>query len=360
MAEQLKNYVSTDFIKDLSTLISKRDKGFDSKTFLKSILNSQWETRELKDRLRHVAETLGPTLSGSYSQQIETLKKVAPQFTGLKGLLFPEFVHLYGLEHFATSVEALKVFTPFSSSEFAIRSFIQKYPKEMMALLEKWAKDPNEHIRRLASEGCRPRLPWSFPLRDFKKDPKPVLRILELLKNDPSLYVRKSVANNLNDISKDHPDLVLKIVKQWIGKSENTDWILKHALRTLLKKGDQRGLELFGVGKVKNVSGRSLQLAKPAFTIGSHLEFTALVENKNRKDVTLRIEYAIHYLKKDGTHSKKVFKISEKIFTPGKHSFKRRHSLKQMTTRKHNPGKHRLDFIINGETQASQNFTLKA
>ncbi len=359
MAELLKNYVSNDVVKTLASLVAKNDKGFSEKVFCKNALNRQWAERELKDRLRFLAEILGKTVSGTYSQQIRTLKKVAPHFTGLKGLLFPEFVVHYGMDDFETSMDALKYFTPFSSAEFAIRPFIQKYPRETMAILEKWSKDSDDHVRRLSSEGCRPRLPWSFPLRDFKKDPSAVIRILENLKNDPSLYVRKSVANNLNDISKDHPDLVLRLAKKWVGKSPSTDWILKHALRTLLKKGNQDALSLFGLGKIKNVSALDLKLTRKTFEIGTHLEFSARVENKNRKDVLLRLEYAIHFLNKNGSHSKKVFKISEKAYAPGLHALKRRHSLKQMTTRKHNPGIHHLDIILNGELQLSQKFQLK-
>lgn len=359
MAELLKNYVSNEFVKELAALIAKNDKGFSANAFTKRVLDKQWTGRELKDRLRFIAEILGETLSGQYPQQIRTLKKIAPRCTGLKGLLFPEFVQMHGMDDLSTSCEALQFFTPFSSSEFAVRPFIEMYPEKMMRLMHQWSQDSDEHVRRLSSEGCRPRLPWSFPLRAFKKDPSPVLQILEKLKDDPSLYVRKSVANNLNDISKDHPDVVLKLAKRWIGESPNTDWILKHALRTLLKQGNQQALELFGLGKIKNVSTTSLSLAQKSFAIGTHLEFSAKLENKNKRAVALRLEYAIHFLNKNGNHSKKVFKISEKLYAPGTHSLERRHSLKQMTTRKHNPGIHQLDFIINGEIQLSQKFTLK-
>lgn len=359
MADLLKNYIDTAFVKELSRSLSTVDKKFQSKQFVAHVLDSSWESRELKQRIRHLSESMGAFLNGSYKQQITALKKVAPKYRGLSGLIFPDFVEVFGQSDLQTSLEALKYFTPFSSAEFAIRPFIQNHPKTVMAVLGDWALDSDEHIRRLASEGCRPRLPWSFPLRDFKKDPGPVVKILNTLKNDSSLYVRKSVANNLNDISKDHPELVLDLAKQWIGKSKNTDWILKHALRTLLKKGDQTALSLFGLGKVKNVSVKFLKLSQKEYRIGTHIEFTAQIVNQNKKDVSLRVEYAIHYLKKNGEHGKKVFKLSEKSCAPGEHHLKRRHSLRQMTTRQHNPGIHKLDIIINGETQQSQKFKLK-
>lgn len=359
MADLLKNYLDASFIKNLASLVAKNDPKFSAKEFTQLVLDRSWTDRELKQRIRHVVECLGKTLSGSYPQQIKTLKKVAPHVRGLGGLLFPDFVEVFGHDDLKTSIPSLKFFTPFSSSEFAIRPFIQNHPQMMMGTLLAWAKDPDDHVRRLSSEGCRPRLPWSFPLRDFKKNPAPVLEILNLLKDDSSLYVRKSVANNLNDISKDHPELVLDIAKKWIGKSTNTDWILKHALRTLLKQGNQKALSLFGLGKIKNVSAKFLKLSQKTYDIGTHLEFSTHIVNANKKEVSLRLEYAIHFLNKNGKHAKKVFKLSEKTCAPGDHHLKRRHSLKQMTTRRHNPGPHQLDIIINGETQLSQKFVLK-
>lgn len=359
MAELLKNHINSSIIKSLAIQIAKNDSHFDAAAFKRNILDDAWPDRELKQRIRHVSQTLGETLHGSYREQIETLKKVAPQFSGLSGLIFPDFVEVYGQEDVKTSLLALQFFTSFSSSEFAIRPFIKEHPELLMKTLLKWSKSENHHVRRLSSEGCRPRLPWSFPLRSLQKDPTPILEILHQLKSDSSLYVRKSVANNLNDISKDHPNLVLKTAKQWVGKSKDTDWILKHALRTLLKKGDQTALGIFGLGKIKNVKVTELKLAQKTFAIGSHLKFATSIKNKNTKSVSLRVEYAIHFLNKNGKHSKKVFKLSEKTCAPGDMYIERRHSLQQMTTRKHNPGVHQLDIIVNGETQLSQKFTLK-
>lgn len=359
MAELLKNHIDTFFIRSLANAIAKNDKNFSARKFQSRIFDKTWPNKELKQRIRHVSQTLDETLSGSYSQKINTLQSVAPSFRGLGGLIFPDFVEIYGQKDFAISLNALQFFTSFSSSEFAIRPFIKAHPTLLMKTLLQWSKNSNDHVRRLASEGCRPRLPWSFPLNEFKKNPQPVLKILMQLKNDPSLYVRKSVANNLNDISKDHPQLVLDLAQKWIGQSTETDWILKHALRTLLKKGNQQALSLFGVGKIKNVQTTALNFSQKIFKIGTHLEFSTQIHNKNRKNVSLRIEYAIHFRNQKGTTSKKVFKLSEKICTPGNHIFKRRHSLRQMTTRKHHPGSHKMDIIINGETQLSHKFMLE-
>lgn len=359
MADLLKNILNRDLVKNIGQLVKQSDRNFDEQKFLKLVMSPDWPTLELKQRIRHISQALSQTIDHPFPQQIVVLKKVAPHVRGLSGLIFPDFVDLCGQQYVSESIAALKFFTPFSSSEFAIRSYIKKHPQKLMSTLLKWTQDNDEHVRRLASEGCRPRLPWSFPLADFKKDPTDVIKILEKLKDDPSLYVRKSVANNLNDISKDHPELVLNLAQKWIGVSENTDWILKHALRTRLKKGDQKALALFGLKKVKNVSCSNLKFEKKVFPIGTHLEFSFDLVNKNTKNTNLRLEYAIHYLTKNGKASKKVFKISEKIFTPGKFQIRRRHSLKQMTTRKHYPGQHHLEIIVNGEAYAKQAFIIK-
>ena len=359
MAELLKNYLDRRFVENLSLQIKKNCGTFDSKKFNRTLLDSSWPHLELKQRIRRIALLLFDFLPGNFEEKIRILKKTIPHVKGLGALLFPDFVEVHGLEYWKTSMDALKFFTPFISSEFAIRPFIVQDPAAMMPLLLKWSSDKNEHVRRLSSEGCRPRLPWSFKLRVFIEDPSPILKILDNLKDDKSLYVRKSVANNLNDIAKDHPDLILKVARQWIGKSGNTDWILKHGLRTLLKRGDQRALEIFGLTSVKHVSVPKLDVSEKPFKIGGDFEFSFDLDYKSRETRTLRLEYAIHYLKKNGTTSKKVFKIKEILFSQGKHSIKKKHSLKQMTTRIHYPGQHRIDIIINGQTKASKTFNVK-
>lgn len=360
MADLLKNRIDRELVEKIALLIQQQDSHFSKQKFINHVLNKNWNSLELKQRVRHITESLSLFLNvHTFKQQISILKHVAPHVRGLGGMIFPDFIEVYGQNDLKQSVAALKFFTPFFSSEFAIRPFIQKYPEQMMETLLLWTQDSNEHVRRLASEGCRPRLPWSFPLNNFKKDPSPVLKVLELLKNDPSLYVRKSVANNLNDISKDHPQLVLKLATLWIDQSDATNWILKHALRTLLKKGDQKALSLFGLGKIKNITSSHLKFEKKHFLIGTHLAFSFELHNLNAKNVNLRVEYAIEYVTKSKKPSRKVFKLSEKQYPPGAIRIERRHSLKQMTTRKHYPGRHKLEIIVNGERHLSENFFVK-
>ena len=169
------------------------------------IFDNNWKDKALKQRMKHISASLHHYLPMQYSDAIQILMKSSSKFRGFQYMFFPGFVERYGLNQYETSIQALEHFTKHSSSEFAVRPFITKYNHKMMAQMEVWAESDNHPIRRLASEGCRPRLPWATALPEFKQDPAPILPILEKLKNDESEYVRRSVANNLNDISKDHP-----------------------------------------------------------------------------------------------------------------------------------------------------------
>ena len=209
----LKDYYSRDFVRRLASELRKGSPSFDAIGFEKKVLYRNWKNLELKERVRHISTCMNRHLPFDYKKQIAILEKAAPGFTGLEGFVFPDFVEVFGLEDFDTSVRALERFTEYSTSEFAVRPFLIRYEAKMMQQMLRWAEHPNHHVRRLASEGCRPRLPWAIALVAFKKDPAPVLPVLELLKNDPSEYVRRSVANNLNDIAKDHPGLTLEIRK---------------------------------------------------------------------------------------------------------------------------------------------------
>lgn len=355
MPAALKNLISPVFLKTLTDKVLKSDPDFDVGRFNQVLKSDNLFDLELKDRVRKISVALGSCLSGPYERQLETILKVAAEVQGLPGMIFPDFIQVHGQQDWRLSVPALKKMTQYFSAEFAIRPFIVSDPGRTMKEMLIWSKDQNPHVRRLASEGCRPRLPWSFQLTQIVVDPTPVLAILENLKSDNSLYVRKSVANNLNDISKDHPKIVLALAQKWIGKNKHTDWILKHGLRTLLKKGDPQALRLFGVADSKKVAVKHLKTTRSSFQIGKSINFEFHIVNQSSARL-LRIEYAIEYVKKQGRISKKVFKISEREFAKGSHVILRKHSLRQMTTRTHYPGIHRLEILVNGASKATCQF----
>jgi 3-methyladenine DNA glycosylase AlkC len=227
----------------------------------------------------------------------------------------------------------------------------------MMAHMFAWSKHENEHIRRLASEGCRPALPWAVALSNFKKDPTPVLPILEQLKADPSLYVRKSVANNLNDISKTRPDIVIKIAADWYGENEHTNWTIKHGCRTLLKNGNRETLALFGLNDTQNIKISAFCLEAASISIGGDIAFSFEISAKEAAKA--RLEYSIDYVKSGGKRSRKIFKLSEvSLKTNEKKTYTRKHSFEDLSTRKHYPGIHSITLIVNGVERGTLNFEL--
>lgn len=356
----LKDEYNKKFVIKLAQNIGSLVPSFKSNEFVKVIINKSWEEKELKERIRFISNTLNNFLPFNYKKQIELLLKLAPNYRGLQGMVFPGFVQVNGLNDFNTSISALEILTQYSTSEFAIRPFIEAYPKKTVQQLLDWSKSENFHVRRLASEGCRPKLPWAPPLREFIKDPTPVLPILESLKHDEAEYVRKSVANHLNDISKTQPELVLDISKRWIGVTKNTDWIVKHGLRTLLKKGDKRALAIFKLDDASGLEIKFLSFKEDSIKIGDDLFFSFEISNETNQERNVRLEYKIAYVKSNGTRSKKVFQISE--FVLGKKqskNFTRKQRFTDFTTRKHYPGVHEIVIVVNGEEKKQLNFLLR-
>ena len=332
---------------------------FDAKSFLKLTLPGI-EPLNLLQRMRHMTTALHATLPADYEKAVGVLRKVAPQMDrGFVTLVLPDFVSVYGLEHFEVSMDALKFFTPFGSSEFGIRPFLKQDLKRTLKVMIGWSKDTSEDVRRLASEGCRPRLPWSFRLDALVKDPTSALPILENLKADTSLYVRKSVANHLNDITKDHPDWVLERIARWDLGNAHTAWIAKRALRTLIKKGDRRALAVIGAGEAAEVELSALALEPKKVTLGGRLTMTVTLESLAINAQRLVVDYVIHYVKKSGGSSPKVFKWKELSLGAGESvTLTKTQRLQDFTTRVHHAGKHEVDVMVNGEVLARGVFDL--
>lgn len=327
---------------------------------MSSTMDKTWDSLEFKQRVMQISTNLGKYLPQDYKTAIHIIDKVILNYdVCLDGfvIFFPAFVELYGQdkENWEVSMAALARYTRYASAEFAVRAFIINDEERMMAQMAVWAKEDDEHVRRLASEGCRPRLPWGQALPNFQKDPSPVLRILEQLKADPSPYVRKSVANNLNDISKTHPALVEEIAGCWYGKNIYTNWIVKHGCRTLLKKGNTTVLALFGFADTGGVEVGSFSLKTASVSIGGSMTFSFEIEAK--KAMKVRLEYGIDYMKANGKRNRKIFKISELTFKDnGKKSYTKTHSFAEISTRKHYPGLHSVTLIVNGTERGTLDF----
>jgi 3-methyladenine DNA glycosylase AlkC len=271
-----------------------------------------------------------------------------------------DFVAAYGLEHLDLSLWALYELTKRFTAEGAIRAFLQQHREQTLARLAEWASDPNCHVRRLVSEGTRPRLPLAPRLRAFVEDPRPVLELLELLKADPVLMVRRSVANNLNDIAKDHPDLVVETLARWKQAGDpGTEWIIGHAARTLLKQGHTSALALLGYGAETAISAALLQLSQASVQMGEDLVFTIEIQSTADAPQDLMIDYVIHHRKANGKLTPKVFKLAKKRLDPHETlRLTKRHAFRPLSTRVYYPGRHALELQINGQRWGWQEFEL--
>lgn len=360
MPKKLKDILfPLDKIQLFATVVQEVFPEFESTKFVQTVCDKKWKERELKEKMRHTTLSLHQFFPKDFSKAVEILISVVPKVTGFESIILPDYVEVYGQEHWNISLPALGKLTKCGTSEFAIRSFLNKDLKSAMQFMHKWANDKDFKVRRFASEGCRPRLPWGLGVPALKKDPSLVLPILEKLKNDPEEFVRKSVANNLNDISKDHPELVLDICYRWHGTSENTDWIIKHACRTLLKQGNKRAMLLFGFANPSQMEIVKFRFSNTSPKIGEDISFSFDLKVETSKKQKVRIEYAVHFVKATGKTSKKVFHIKEVELEPGIYPVLKKHTFKNMSTRKHYTGEHKFELIVNGDVKATDCIELK-
>lgn len=359
MSTKLKDrFLTPDSLAEFANLLAGHGPDFEVDRFLGLVLDEQWETLELMGRVRRAAQCLQSCLPEDYKTALSILDKVAAKTQGMESLILPQFVEQYGLEDWDLSLPALARYTRYSSSEFAVRPYLLADAPRVMACMVQWADDKNEHVRRFASEGCRPRLPWGVALPAFKADPSPIWPVLEKLKDDGSEYVRKSVANNLNDIAKDNPDQVLDVCERWFGQSERTDWIVKRGCRTLLKQGNKRALVLFGYEHPDNIEISGLVLSPPSATIGQKMAYAFVLTVKGKQTCKLRVEYGLDFMKANGRTSRKIFQIVDREYEPGQYEISRHHNFEDRTTRRHYVGQHGLAILVNGQEMAIQDFSL--
>ncbi len=358
MPEPLKNAYNQQYITRLANSIKQAWPSFDAPTFISKVLDSQWEDKELKARMKHISLMMRACLPSSFPESVDILLRSSAGFGGFEGMFFPDYIEQFGAEHWDLSVKALEQLTQYSSAEFAVRPMIIRDANTMMKTMLGWASHENHHVRRLATEGCRPRLPWAMALPEFKHNPALILPILNELKQDESLYVRRSVANNLNDIAKDNPGIVLDWCKANIGQHPDTDWVIKHGCRTLLKKACPEALLLFGYASAASISVNDLNIKNETLKVGDDLYFSFSLSTEDKALSKLRVEYIIDYVKANGRCSPKVFKSSESDYQQQALFFERKHSFRQMSTRKHYPGEHKLSIRINGEVKSWVNFVL--
>jgi len=366
MAEPLKLMYSPAFFEPFCNLLEQEITGFRKQVFLNQVFDNYWEDRELKERVKHIALMLGNQLPGAYSNQVDTILNLIKKLEengiggGFEYMFFAQFIDEFGRNDVDTSLYAIEHITQFISCEFAIRPFIISHPGKLMKKMLSWSRHPHSHVRRLASEGCRPRLPWAAALPFLRDDPSPILPILQNLRADPSIFVRKSVANNLNDISKDHPQMMIDLVKQWDRSHPGTAWIIRQGSRGLLKQAHPLAYAIFDLKPAPGVVASKLTLSKSQVRLGESIMFSFDLEINSRKTAKIRLEYAVYFKKANGKLSPKIFQISEKQYPTGETvTISRKQVFKDFTTRKHYAGEHRIAIIVNGKELASAPFELK-
>jgi len=358
MGEAFKNMINKETLTEFAVCVKKVYEPFPVDEFVKTTMDDTWESLELKARGNKICVTLHKFLPTDYEEALSILDGVIKlNSDGFFCLIFPTYVEMYGFDekYWDLSMAALARYTQYGSAEFAVRPFIINHQEKMMAQMYEWSQHENEHVRRLSSEGCRPLLPWGQVLPNLKADPSPILPILMQLKTDPSLYVRKSVANNLNDISKNHPDLVAKLAKEWYGENAETNWIVKHGCRTLLKKGNRDVLAIFGYDDATSVEVSDFTVDTLNIMIGDDMSFSFTIAVADAMKV--RLEYGIDYVKANGKKNRKIFQISESSFkAKTKKAYTKKHSFADVSVRKHYPGTHAVTLIVNGAERGTLEF----
>lgn len=350
-----KDRISVEAVAGLAVDLAAVQPGFAERAFVRQA-TAGLNGLELKARVVHVAEALATALPPDFEDAAAVIDRAVEQ-PGFDGwIVFPvdDWVARYGIDHPDTALPLLGRLTSRWTAEYAIRPFIEAHRSRTFEQFDRWIESENEHLRRLVSEGSRPRLPWAANLRCFIDDPTPTIALLDRLVDDPSAYVRKSVANHLNDINKDHPELAIKTAARWSNEDPDSDrrrWIASHGLRTLIKAGDPEALRLLGYNPDAPVSISTFKVSPAEIRIDEavSIEFTLTAP----ETTPVMVDYAIHHAGASGTRSPKVFKLKRTTLEPNTETkFHREHRIRQVSVRKIHPGPHLIEIQVNGRVLA--------
>lgn len=368
----MKNFFNKKRVILIAAQISQSVVTFNPDEFIK-YASTGLNAMELKARSKHIATAMMMQFpvdtKATYSQSISQLLIALGEPTndasaaGMEGfhyLPFLDFVELYGQAYPAQSLKALERMTQFFSAEFAIRPFLINEPEKTLRQMHRWSKHRDWRVRRLASEGTRPRLPWGKQIPRFINDPADILPILNTLFDDTNLIVRRSVANNLNDISKDHAELAAKLAAQWLGnESEQAQWSAKHGLRTLIKQGNPTALKALGYSGGEHINAMAFTLTPNSVSIGEKLTIDFTLSSSEEQASKLVIDYVLERVLANGTLAKKVFKIANTTLSQNEfRSFSKNHDFTQRSTRTYYPGRHTIYLQVNGLIIAEHTFNL--
>lgn len=374
MPEPFKNLINPALVRACGEHLQRVWRDFDRRGFERQALDGLGAL-EMKARAMQIAAALEATLPEDFDRAAGVIEAaLAPAATGdeldfritdagLAGWIgwpLGEFIARRGRTQPERGLQALHALTQRFTGEFAIRPFLLEHFALTLGTLARWQHDPSVHVRRLVSEGSRPRLPWGLQIKSLIADPTPTLPLLRTLQDDGSEYVRRSVANHLNDIAKDHP----AVVGDWLethlpDASPERRALLRHASRTLVKKGDARVLEAWGLGQA--FKGEAVfSLAPKRVAVGGAVALSLQLVSASNKPQLLAIDYVVHHVKANGSTSPKVFKGWQLTLAPREtRVLAKQHSLRPITTRVYYPGEHRIDVQVNGKTVATAAFVLR-
>ena len=375
MAVPFKERIGAALVRDVGAHLGRSWSDFPQRRFVRQAL-SGLEDLELKARVAHVADALAAclprrfdvaaaALEGSLApaRDDDDLSALVTTEDGLAGwAVWPmtDFIARYGLTHPARSLRALHALTQRNTAEYAVRPFLIEHRAQTMRALAGWVDDPSPHVRRLVSEGTRPRLPWGVQLKHLVADPSPCLPLLERLQDDSSAYVRRSVANHLNDVSKDHPGLVVGWLERHLMSCPGTRRaMLRHAARTLIKQGNKPALRAFGVGDP--LRGRAvLEISPRRASVGGELRLEVSLQSTSARSQQLVVDYIVHHVRADGSTRGKTWKGWKLRLGAGELGvLHKAHSLRSVTTRRDYPGRHRVELLVNGDVEATASFDLR-
>lgn len=360
-----------DKVQYLAGMVKQAYPAFEEQLFVEQVV-SEFPKLQLKQRIGWIRENLRAFLPEDYRQALKLLLDALPEecdpgktdddFGDFIFAPVGEFVAIYGCneQHLDESLAAIREITKRFSGEDAIRYFINAWPERTLDELEKWSRGDNYHVRRLSSEGARPRLPWCQKV--VLEHEAVIRRILNNLYKDPTRYVVRSVANHLNDIAKENPSLVIATLKRWRDEgrqnSAEMDWLTRHALRTLVKDGDRQALELLGYHAEPKITVSNFAITTETVRLGEALMFEFLLEAQQEE--RLMIDYILHFQGRNGAMRPKVFKIKKCKLTAGDTlQIHKKHPLRSMTTRKLYSGKHIVTLQINGRHYGEREFWLE-
>ena len=370
MAEPLKTFFSAALVRRMAGDIARVHAAFPSRAFIRDATNGL-DDLELLDRGKHITRALERHLPESYPDAIDILlRSLGPEHAtdeligaGMAPFYYlphTQYVATRGLDHFELSMRAQYELTKRFSAEASIRPFIAADPERTFTTLRQWTRDPNAHVRRLVSEGTRLRLPWAMRVQWLDTNPGRVIELLELLKDDPAPLVRRSVANNLNDLGKVQPALLARTCEAWLGgATPERRALVEHALRSAVKRGDASALRLLGYGKKAAVSIDGVRILPARVAIGGSVAIQFVVASTSRTKQELLVDLGVHFVKGSGKSARKVFKVKRVVLPAGqKLELTKSISLAVHTTRTPRPGRHLIDVIVNGEATPVGHFVV--